>query len=128
MRRLIAVGALTVAGVAITLTAPAQEGFPLDGTWRGTIDGDAGTRQVVIVMSWDGERINGVIDPGPGSTEFASAELDPSDWTVSIEADPSDSAPIMIEGTLKDIGSYHRFIDGTWTQDGAEQAVKFVRE
>lgn len=122
-----ALPALTLAAATIT----AQEGFPLDGTWRGTLSSpsEAGaSRQVVLVMSWDGERINGVINPGPRSTEFSRAELEPSTWSVRIEAQPDDAEPIVIEGTLENIGSYNRYIEGTWTQGGERQPVRITRE
>jgi hypothetical protein len=109
----------------------AQEGFPLDGTWRGTLSSassERGASQVVLVMSWDGERINGVMNPGPRSTEFSRAVLDPSNWSVRIEAQPADAEPVVIEGTLEDIGSYNRYIEGTWTQGDHRQPVRITRE
>ena len=59
--------------------ASAQEGFPLDGTWRGDWGPDAENRTpVVMVMKWDGSQINGTINPGRNSIPFESAVLDPS--------------------------------------------------
>ena len=55
MRTLLA-GVLLLLGV----TAAAQEGFPLDGTWRGTVAGPGGTqRTIVLVMMWDGKSVTG---------------------------------------------------------------------
>jgi len=107
----------------------AQEGFPLDGTWRGDWGPTADDRTpVVIVMKWDGENINGTINPGPSSFQFTAAVLDPSSWTVNIEAQPPGEDDIMITGTLRDIGSYNRFIEGTWTQGGGANSFKITRE
>jgi len=107
----------------------AQEGYPLDGTWRGGFGPNDGERTpVVIVMKWDGERINGMINPGPRSVEFTNAELEPSTWTVRIEAPTTAAETIMIEGTLQDIGSYNRFIEGTWSQGGVETGFRITRE
>lgn len=105
--------------------ASAQEGFPLDGTWRARLDGN---RTVVLVMKWDGERINGMINPGPRSIDFGVAELDPSDWGVRIEADTPDGARIVVAGTLVDIGSYNRRIVGTWTEGGMTAELELRRE
>jgi hypothetical protein len=114
---------------ALSIGLGAQEGYPLDGTWRGNWGTEPNARNhVVIVMKWDGETINGRINPGPNAIDFASATLDPSDWTVHIEADPADGEPIVIEGTLEDIGSYNRAIEGTWTAGGQTHAFRIARE
>lgn len=108
---------------------PAQEGYPLDGTWRGEWGADpASGNHVVIVMKWDGERINGTINPGPNSFPFETAELIADEWRVQIEATTRAGESIVIDGKLENIGSYNRSIEGTWTQDGAEHPFKITRE
>jgi hypothetical protein len=123
---------IKTAALGTLLTAPclqAQEGFPLDGTWRGTFGPEAGDRTtVVMVMKWDGENINGTINPGPNSFPFASAVLEPSDWTVHIEARSRDGEPIVIDGKLENIGSYNRTLTGTWSQAGVDYSLKIARE
>jgi hypothetical protein len=111
---------------AFSLGGPtaAQEGFPLDGTWRAEDDGF----QAVVIMKWTGERIDGQIDPGPDSVPFDNATLDPSTWSVHIEADGPNGGKIVIDGTLQEIGSYHRYIDAVWRQAGRERAVRITRE
>src|SRR5690606_40713071 len=113
----------------LALVAGAQEGFPLDGTWRGEWGGagESGSR-VVVVMSWDGERINGMINPGPNSVDFARAELEPSTWTVRIEAVDRSGRPIEIEGTLHDIGAYDRYITGTSSAGGEAHEFRITRQ
>ena len=64
--------------LALPIAAYGQEGFPLDGTWRGdwgTTPTDRTT--VVLVMKWDGTNINGMINPGPDSVPFTVAVLNP---------------------------------------------------
>jgi hypothetical protein len=112
----------------LTAVAQSQEGFPLDGTWRGEWGPDADKRSVVMVMKWDGKNINGMINPGPNSVRFATAVLDPSDWTVHIEAESRDGAPIVIDAKLDNIGSYNRTLTGTWKQAGTDHAFKMARE
>src|SRR5690606_18155586 len=93
------IGIVTVmaAGLLAVALPPAlaQEGSPRDGTWRG--EGGEAATHVVIVMSGDGERINGMINPGPRALDFASAQLEPATWTVRIEAVDPDGGPIEIE-------------------------------
>lgn len=126
--RIRAAAALLAVAVLPAL-AEAQEGFPLDGTWRGEwrAPGESGT-PVVIVMSWDGERINGMINPGPRSLDFDRAELEPSTWTVRIAAVDHDGRPIVIEGMLHDVGAYDRYITGTWTVAGEPREFRITRQ
>lgn len=118
-------------GAACLVTATlavAQEGYPLDGTWRGNWGDEATSNHVVIVMKWDGERINGTINPGPRSVAFTAATLAPSKWTVHFEAVSREGDPIAIDGELTDIGSYNRSIVGTWTHAGTSYPFKITRE
>ena len=123
MRRRLA-GLLLFAGSAM-----AQEGFPLDGTWRAErVAADGGHRTIVLLMDWDGQRINGVIDPGPEATRFTSAALDPARWTVTFEATNGRGQPIAFEGTLAELGKYNRKLTGKWTEGGQAFDLRFVRE
>lgn len=107
----------------------AQEGYPLDGTWRGEWGDPGGEKNlVVIVMEWDGSDINGMINPGRNSVEFEDASLDAEDWSVRIEAASPEGEPVTIEGTLENIGSYNRTISGVWTQGGVEYQFQMARE
>ena len=74
----------------------AQEGYPLDGTWRGEYGhpGADGTL-AVVVMEWDGSVIHGRINPGRNTINFTSASLDPENWTVHFEATAPDGQPIV---------------------------------
>ena len=110
------------------VTAQPQEGFPLDGTWRGAWGAEPSKKTVVIVMKWDGKNINGTINPGPNSVPFTTASLSPADWTVHIEAQGRDGAPIAIDATLENIGSYNRTLTGTWKQAGVDNEFKITRE
>jgi hypothetical protein len=105
-----------------------QEGFPLDGTWRGEWGPDGTKRTVVIVMKWDGKNVNGMINPGPNVVRFSGPVLEPSDWTVRIEAQSADGQPIVIDAKLDDIGSYNRTLTGTWSQAGVDHPFKMARE
>jgi hypothetical protein len=106
-----------------------QEGFPLDGTWRGEwgVSDDAMTR-VVMVMEWDGQAVNGRINPGRNMLLFEGGTLDADSWGVHIEASSKDEQSIVIQGVLENIGSYQRTITGTWTLDGQVNQISLSRE
>jgi hypothetical protein len=109
------------------VAARSQEGFPLDGTWRGAW-GPNGGQSVVIVMKWDGKNVNGMINPGPNVLRFSGPVLEPSDWSVHIEARGADGQPIVIDAKLDDIGSYNRTLTGTWKQAGVDHPFSMARE
>ena len=88
----------------------------------------AGKSAVVIVMKWDGKNVNGMINPGPNVVRFSGPVLEPSDWTVHIEAQSRDGQPIVIDAKLDDIGSYNRTLTGTWKQAGVDHPFKMARE
>ena len=112
----------------LAVAVQAQEGFPLDGTWRGDWGADASKSTVVIVMTWDGKNVNGMINPGPNVVRFSAPVLEPRDWTVHIEAQSRDGQPIVIDAKLDDIGSYNRTLTGTWKQAGVDHPFKMARE
>lgn len=130
MRRVILV---SITALALPMMAFGQEGFPLDGTWRGAWGPTPADRTaVVLVMKWDGTNINGMINPGPDSTPFTSAELNPDNWTVHIEAEDRDDAgnpvTVVIDGQLDNLGSYNRTLEGTWRRGDVEGDFRITRE
>lgn len=109
--------------------AIAQEGYPLDGTWRGEWGQPGGEMTLaVVVMNWDGETISGRINPGRNMVFFEEASLDPETWTVRFSATSKAGEPIVFEGVLENIGSYNRTITGTWTIAGEENPLTLTRE
>lgn len=107
----------------------AQEGYPLDGTWRGYWGVPGGEQTlVVIVMNWDGERINGRINPGRNMIFFEEASLDPENWIVRFKSTTKEGQSVNFQGVLENIGSYNRTITGTWTIDGVENQIVLTRE
>jgi hypothetical protein len=124
MRRLLAYVLVAASTVAV-----AQEGFPLDGTWRGERKADGGTAaSLVLVMEWDGKQVTGVVNPGPKSLTIKEGRLDPEGWKVSLVAESATGQKATFEGTLGEIGSYHRHVSGTWTEGGRAYNVRIVRE
>ena len=122
-------GARLVAGLLFAVAISAQEGFPLDGTWRGeraTTDGSPHT--VVLIIQWDGKQISGTINPGPQGIEFSSAQLDPEGWKVHLDAKDAKGVAISFDGAIADLGKYNRVIAGKWTEGGRTHDIRFVRE
>lgn len=119
--------------MGFVLSALAQEGHPMTGTWSGDWGPTATQRNhITFVMSWDGKNVTGTINPGPDAIPIGSVFVDVTNWNVRIEADAKDSAgkPVHItaEGRLDDIGSYHRRIAGTWLQGTSKGDFKLTRD
>src|SRR5215467_5943196 len=75
------------------VSASAQEGHPLTGTWSGDWGATATQRNhLTLVLSWDGKNVTGTINPGPDAIKLGSVNLDVTNWTVRIEADGKDQA------------------------------------
>jgi hypothetical protein len=128
MRKLL-VGSLLVAGWLVAAVASAQEGFPLDGTWRGEHAAAKGApATVVLIMAWDGKQVAGTINPGPNGVEFTGAQLDPDGWKVHLSAKDAKGKAITLEGVVSELGKYSRVITGNWTEGGKTYDIRFVRE
>jgi hypothetical protein len=122
-------GVFTTLMLAFAAAAVAQEGFPLDGTWRGeTTAADGSHRTIVLIMQWDGKQIAGTINPGPDGVDFTSGKLNPEGWKFTLDVTPDKGAPIHFDGTLSDLGKYDRVLAGRWTQGTASFDIRFVRE
>ena len=120
-------------GLSLAAVSFAQQGYPLTGTWSGDWGPTATQRHpVTLVMNWDGKNVTGLINPGPDAIPIKSVFVDVSTWTVRIEADGKDQSgkpvPITAEGKLEDLGSYHRFITGTWQQGSQKGDFKITRD
>ena len=134
VERMLAVRLCAVWLLVLATSAVAQEGHPLVGTWYG--DWGASPQQrhdVTVVLTWDGKKIDGTIDPGPDAIPFKIATLDSSTWTVHIEAERPANAKTaavhcVIDGKLANLGSYNRTLTGTWTQGTVKGEFKLARE
>ena len=122
-----------LAGLAIAVTGLAQEGHPMVGTWYGDWGSTPTQRnQFTIVMSWDGKKISGTMNPGPDSVPIKVATLDSSNWTAHIEFDAKDKTGnpvhIVADGKLDNIGMFNRTLSGTWNQGATKADFKLKRE
>jgi hypothetical protein len=120
--------------LSLATSAVAQEGHPLVGTWSGDWGPSPQQRHdVALVMTWDGKKIGGTIDPGPDAIPFKTATLDSSTWTVHIEAERPANAKTAavhceIDGKLANLGSYNRTLTGTWTQGATRGTFTLTRD
>ena len=132
MRRT-AVLALGLSALVLTISAIAQEGHPLTGSWHGNWGSTATERNpVMMYMKWDSKNIVGTINPGPNGIPLKVATLDPNNWSVHFEADGKDKSGnpvhIVIDGKIDNLGSYNRTIAGTWMQGSAKGDFKITRD
>lgn len=119
--------------ILLGLGAFAQQGHPLTGTWSGDWGASPAERTAVtFVLNWDGQKVTGIINPGPDSIPLSGVYLDVAKWTVRFEGEGKDTsgkpAHIVAEGKLEDIASYHRTIKGTWQQGSAKGDFRLTRD
>jgi hypothetical protein len=120
--------------LCLTVSVPAQEGYPLIGSWSGDWGPSSDERhQVVVIMEWDGTTLSGIINPGfPDAAPIKKGELDSTKWAVHLEAESQDErgnpVRIIIDGTLENIGSYNRTLSGTWIQGNVKGDFKLTRD
>ena len=127
-----------VACLAFAVSAFAQFGHPLTGTWSG----DWGTtkdkrERLLIQMHYDGKQVTGTVNPGPNGfplktvTVIPGGEDNPGVWNIKMEADGKDATgkavAVAVDGKLENLGSPNRTLTGTWTQGGAKGDFKLTR-
>jgi hypothetical protein len=99
----------------------AQEGHPLTGTWSG----DVAQRHVTLALEWDGKTVTGTINPGPDAATITDATVDPSTWTIHIDA--QGKGRVAVDGRLANIGSPARTLTGTWTEGTVRSPLTLTR-
>ena len=105
-------------------TVVAQEGHPLKGSWIGEWSGNVALGNfVLIVMDWDGESVTGMINPGTDNLVINNVELDPSDWSVEIEADG-----YTIEAKIQNLELASRALVGNWSSQNDSGDFEIFRQ
>ena len=113
--------------VAATVTA--QEGFPLDGTWRGeTVAKDGSHRTIVLILQWDGKQINGTMNPGRDGVDFTNGKLDPEGWKFTLALKTKGGENVQFNGAISNLGKYNRVLAGKWTEGANSFDIRFVHE
>jgi hypothetical protein len=108
--------------------ALAQEGHPYEGTWRGTIGDGVNAKPVVMIIDYDGEQLNGMIDPGRNSYRFENATHDAPNWKIDVTTQNRAGESVAFSAVMRDIGSVNRTMEGTWTQGGQQLPFRIKRE
>ncbi len=122
-------GVFTTLMLTFAAAALAQEGFPLDGTWRGETTAPDGSHQtIVLIMQWDGKQISGTVNPGPNGSDFTGGKLDPDGWKFTLDTKNSRGTAIHFDGAISDLGKYRRVLSGKWTEGGSTIQIRFVRD
>lgn len=110
-------------------TVTAQEGFPLDGTWRSdTVMKDGSQRTIVLVMQWDGKQISGTMNPGREGADFTGGKLNPEGWKFTLDLTNKKGEKVHFDGVISDLGKYNRVLAGKWTEGSTSFDVRFVHE
>ena len=125
-----------LASLALAMPVVAQEGFPLTGTWSGdwgTSAKEADRTQTTLILSWDGAKVEGLVDPGPDSAKIKVATLDSTKWTVHMEYDLKDKSgklvPFIVDGKLQNPSSRKkRTVIGTFTHGTAKGDFKITMD
>src|SRR6187399_474753 len=81
--------------LSVAVSAIAQEGHPLTGTWYGDFGPNATKRNdLTVILSWDGKNVTGIINPGPDVVLVKVATLDSTinKWAVHFETDAKNKA------------------------------------
>ncbi len=137
-RRLRRAAVLCAAAFLLSVSAGAQEGHPLDGTWYGDYGSGAQKRDLTVIMKWDGRAITGSINPGPDAKPITSAVMNitpgkpapegqdstrgvPPVFQVRIEVDGN-----IFDGTIQNPVAGNRRLTGTWTR-GSERGTFQIR-
>ena len=121
--------------LSLTVSAVAQEGHPMTGTWYGEFGPSAAKRyDLTVIMSWDGKNVSGIINPGPDMVPIKVATLDSTinKWTVHFEADAKNKTGGMdhfvFDGKMTNPVAFNRVISGTWTCGTTKGDFKITRD
>lgn len=133
MRTAFAAGLAFIISLCLPVAGMAQQGHPLAGVWLGSWGAGDATTDVVLELTWMDTTLSGNINPGfPDEATIDVGTLDPSNWSVHIEAASKDEAGkpvrVVIDGKLDNLGSAKRTLSGTWKRGTTAGDFKLTRE
>jgi hypothetical protein len=131
-----------IAVLAIAIPALAQWGHPLKGSWSGDWWVTKGKEtRILLDFDWDGKALKGMLNPGTDNAALQKLTLqtppidnvskaqDPG--LLHFEADVKDASGKTVhyvaDGKMQNLGSYNRFITGTWTAGTQKGEFKLTR-
>ncbi len=112
--------AVVMSSLVMTIAAFAQTGHPAKGSWLGYWGpSEDEQNRIRLLLDWKDRQITGVINPGRNAIPIERAELDPDDWTLTIEAEMpvegGGTEHYVVTGQLKNLGSWtNRVYEGTY--------------
>ena len=68
---------------------------------------------VVLIMDFDGENLQGIINPGRNSYNFLAVTHDAPNWTLTVTVATRAAEEISFTGIMHEVGSVNRIIEGT---------------
>lgn len=116
-----------LAAIGLSATLWAQVGHPAKGSWSGYLSPASGeqVRTRLLIEAWNGE-LSGTVNPGRNGVKFSSAELDASNWGLTIKA-PMPQGELVLTGTLSNLGSWtNRKFIGTYTLGSEKGNFEFT--
>jgi hypothetical protein len=127
-----------LAGLAFAVTAAAQEGHPLVGSWHGDWGMNPKDRTdltVIIDYTADGSDVTGLVNPGFEHATMQNIQLTVlkvDDWHVKFEVELKDKSGkatrYAADGKLDKIGSDRRTLVGSWTAGTAKGDFRLTRD
>ena len=127
-----------LACLGMAVTAFAQFGHPLSGTWSGDWGATKDKRERLLVqMHYNGKQVTGTINPGANGLTLKTVTVvpgtgdNPGVWDIKMEADGKDASgkavTVLVDGKLTNLGSPNRVLTGTWSQGGVKGDFKLTR-
>jgi hypothetical protein len=124
MKSIFSKSAVLVAGLCFALSASAQEGHPMKGSWIGEWKGNKKLGDfVLLVLDWDGKTISGIVNPGTDNLKISEATLNPTDWSVHIKA-----GDYVLDGKIEELELPSRSVKGTWKSADGSGVLEIVRQ
>jgi hypothetical protein len=121
--------------LSVAVSAVAQEGHPLTGTWYGDFGPTKSKRSdLTVILSWDGKNVTGIINPGPDVVQVKLATLDSTvnKWAVHFETDAKNKSGgldhFVFDGKIQNPVQFNRSIVGTYTCGTTKGDFKITRE
>lgn len=133
MRTAFAAALTLIVALCLPAASMGQQGHPLAGIWLGAWNSGGTATDVVVELNWMNTTLSGGINPGfPDEATIDVGNLDPSNWSVHIEAASKDEhgnpVRVVIDGKLDNLGSAKRTLSGTWKRGDTSGDFKLTRE
>jgi hypothetical protein len=132
VRGFIIILTLSVASL-MGVTAVAQEGYPLKGSWVGEWGpSKQHSDDLLMVLNWDGKAVSGMVNPGTDNMPVKTATLTPQGWLVHVTFDGKDAkgatVSYTLDGKIENLPFTNRSITGTWKGGTETGKFKLVRQ